>query len=82
MVFHESLYYGTKLDHSLINPNQLRYYGIQYNDNPYNKEKGLNITINNDLMIDMQSSGTKVRFETRVPTQSEMSSCERIIYND
>ena len=79
LAFHESLYYGSKLDHSLINLNQLRNYGIQFNDNPYDKEKGLNITVNSDLIIDMQSSGTKVKFETRVPTQNEMSSCEKLI---
>ena len=35
LVFNESLYYGLKLNHSLINPNQLRHYGIKCNDNPY-----------------------------------------------
>ena len=29
LIFHESLYYGTKLDHSLINPNELRNYGLK-----------------------------------------------------
>ena len=30
LVFNEILYYGTALDHSLINPNQIRHYGIGY----------------------------------------------------
>lgn len=34
LVFHESLYYGERLDHSLINPNQLRAYGISFWDKP------------------------------------------------
>jgi len=38
LVFHESLYYGTKLDHSLINPNQVRHYGIPFWDNPFDEE--------------------------------------------
>ena len=27
---HESLYYGTKIQHSLINPNQVRFHGLLY----------------------------------------------------
>ena len=39
IIINEALYYGTKLDHSLINPNQIRAYGISFWDNPYDKEK-------------------------------------------
>ena len=28
LIINEGLYYGSKLDHSLINPNQVRHYGI------------------------------------------------------
>ena len=34
LIFNESLYYGPKLDHSLINPNQIRNYGILVKKNP------------------------------------------------
>ena len=30
LIFHEALFYGKKLDHSLINPNQVRANGISY----------------------------------------------------
>ena len=33
LVFHESLYYGNELDHSLINPNQVRHMGNNMWDN-------------------------------------------------
>ena len=35
LVFNEALYYGNKLDHTLINPNQIRHNGIDYWNNPY-----------------------------------------------
>ena len=38
LVFHESLYYGNELDHSLINPNQVRHVGNDMWDNPYDRE--------------------------------------------
>ena len=35
LIFNEALYYGTKLDHSLINPNQIRSFGIDLWDMPF-----------------------------------------------
>ena len=43
LVINEDLYYGDKLDHSLINPNQVRHNHIHYWDNPYDKERPLSI---------------------------------------
>lgn len=79
MCVHESLYYGLKLDHSLINPKQLRCYGMQSKNNPYNRHNGIYIIVSDDLIIDMQSQGTKYRFEPRVHTKEEVLSCGRII---
>ena len=50
----EGLYYGKKLDHSLLNLNQIRSYGIPYWKNLYNKEWGLKIEINEELIIPLQ----------------------------
>ena len=52
---------------------------MEFNDNPYDRHKGLNIMVNDDLTIDMQSKGTKIKFESRVPTKDELRSCERVI---
>ena len=79
LVFHKSLYYRNKLDHRLVNPNQLRHYGIESNDKPYDKEKGLNMNINDKVIIAMQSYGTKVRFESRVPTEQKLLNCEHLV---
>ena len=71
LVFNESLYYGTKLDHSLINPNQVRHYGIEFWDNPFDKDKGLKIELD-EVLIRMKSEGTKVFFESSAPTDVEL----------
>jgi hypothetical protein len=34
LVVHEGLWYGDKMEHSLINPNQLQHFGVKVNDNP------------------------------------------------
>ena len=78
LVVNKALYYGTKLDHSLFNPNQFRHYGIGFWDNPYDKERGLKIDVNNDITIPMYSKGTKVLFQTRAPTAIELNTCPHI----
>ena len=78
LVFNEALYYGERLDHSLINPNQIRSYGIPLWDNPFDPAHGLSIDVNSSLKILLHASGTKVGFRTRVPTQHELATCEHI----
>ena len=78
LVFHESLYYGTKLDHSLINPNQIRSYGIPLWDNPFDDRQPTQIEVQPDLKIPLTPQGTKLLFKTRVPTSQELADCEHI----
>ncbi|KAI2500086.1 Reverse transcriptase (RNA-dependent DNA polymerase) [Fragilaria crotonensis] len=78
LVFNEALYYSTKLDHSLINPNQVRAYGIPFWDNPYDPDRGLSIDVDASLRIPLQPAGTKLQFRTRVPTADELRTCEHI----
>ena len=78
LVVHISLYYGKKLDRSLINPNQVRSYGIPFWDNPFDAAHLLSIEVDNDLTIPMRNSGTKVIFRSRVPTPQELTSCPHI----
>jgi hypothetical protein len=72
------LYYGEKLDHLLINPNQIRHYGIPLWDNPYDVTHNLSIEINSSLQIPLSALGTKVGFHTRVPTPDELATSEPI----
>jgi hypothetical protein len=78
LVFHESLYYGTALDHSLINPNQVRAYGIPLWDNPYDATRNLGIEVNEDLFIALHTAGTKIHFRTRVPSAQELQDCAHV----
>ena len=78
LVFNESLYYGTKLKHSLINPNQLRHFGIDVWDNPFDKTRGTLIDIDDELKVPLTTRGTKIFFNTRVPTRYELDNCQHI----
>ena len=68
LVFNESLYYGTSLPHSLINPNQVRHHGINVQDNPFDRNNEMGIMASDDIFIAMSSLGTKISFTSRAPT--------------
>ena len=73
LVINEALFYGEKLDHSLLNPNQLRHNHIGYWDNFYDKANPLNIEIPDTLTIPLHVNGTKISFTSRTPTNNELA---------
>ena len=78
LVLNESLYYGTKLDHTLLNPNQIRHNGVDFWDNPYDKERALSIQVDRGPTISLEFVGIKLQFESKVPTNEELNNCEHI----
>ena len=53
LIVNEALCYGTKLNHSLLNPNQIRYYGLKFWDNQYDIERGLKIELDDLVGVTM-----------------------------
>ena len=78
LVFNEALYYGTRLDHTLINPNQVRHHGIKFWDNPYDRERGLGIDVDGTLRVELKCQGTKIFFRSRAPSDEELRTCQHI----
>ena len=66
LVFHESLWMGNKLDHTLVNPNQVWAYGVSVQDNPFDT-KPLSITTD-DVFVKLYSEGRIICGDTRTPT--------------
>ena len=77
LIFHESLWMGDKLDHTLVNPNQLWAYSVSIQDNPFNP-KPLSITTD-DASVKLYSEGTIICGDTRTPTESELGQLPRLI---
>ena len=75
--FNEVLWFGTQMDHSLINPNQIRVTGIPLSDNPFDKTKELGIE-SDQCLIPFNCDGTTIFFNTQVPTNEEIECCEHI----
>jgi hypothetical protein len=64
------LWFGTLLPNSLINPNQIRSYGHEVNDDPFDLSRDFGINSEN-AFIPFDTTGTVIHFESRVPTKWE-----------
>ena len=51
---------------------------MDFNDDLYDKTRGLSIEISDELSKKIHSCGTKVLFDTRVPTKDELRGCQHI----
>jgi hypothetical protein len=73
LIVNEALYYGKKLRHTLLNPNQLRAHGTMFWDNPYDTTRDLCIEPVENVVIPLVFKGTKLIFESRAPNDDELS---------
>jgi hypothetical protein len=69
---------GNLLDHTLVNPNQLRAYGITVQDNPFSTAPIYISTEDNDFTIPLTSKGTILGVNSRTPTDHELQTCQHV----
>jgi hypothetical protein len=81
LIIHQALYFGNQLDHSLINPNQIRVTGIPVCDDPYDQYRYLGIDMG-DIHIPFQADGSTIYFNSRVPTKEELETCPYLTLTD
>ena len=79
LVFNEALWMGDTLPHSLINPNQLRAYGMLVQDNPFSHDPLVIEPPNDDVTIPLTTLGTIIYADTRVPTQEELATLPHVV---
>ena len=77
LVFHESLWMGDNLDHTLVNPNQHRAYSVSVQDNPFDT-KPLSITTN-DVSVELYLEGMIICGDTWTPTESKLGQLPQLI---
>ncbi|KAL7516516.1 hypothetical protein ACHAWX_001524, partial [Stephanocyclus meneghinianus] len=77
LVINKVLYFGSQMDHSLINPNQIRAYGIDVSDNPFDKDKDLGID-HTECFIPFETAGSTIFFESFVPSDEQLNSLQCI----
>ena len=77
LIINEALYFGNQMDHSLVNPNQIRAYGIDVSDNPYDRERDFGIQ-HDDCFVPFSTEGSTVYFDTFVPTDHQLETMRHI----
>jgi hypothetical protein len=80
--FNQVLWYGDKLNQSLINPNQLRHRGIPVCDDITDQNRRFGIDLYGELFIPFEMKGTTIYFDSRVPTKWKMQNCRIIVVTD
>ena len=77
LIINEALYFGNQMDHSMVNPNQIRAYGIDVSDNPYDRERDFGIQ-HDDCFVPFSTEGSTVYFDTFVPTYHQLETLRHI----
>ena len=81
LYFNQVLWYGKKMKMSLINPNQVRHFGVTVSDDPTDTARPFGI-IGQDFFVPFFMDGTTVYFETRAPTAWELENCRTVEVTD
>jgi hypothetical protein len=71
LIVNEALYFGDSMDHSLINPNQIRVTSIPVNDDPFNQTRPFGIG-HPETFIPFATEGATIYFTSRTPTNEEL----------
>ena len=76
----QGLYFGERMEESLINPNQVRSHGLYLNDNPFEPGElfGLH-DYETDVSIPFSVRNGIVSFKTRTPTETEIENCKHVV---
>ena len=78
LVFNEVIWFGMRMYHSLINPNQIQMIGISVSDELFDENRKLGISYKK-FFIPFQNYGTTVYFYLRAPTQHKTMEWNHII---
>jgi hypothetical protein len=71
------------LEHSLINPNQIRYDGHSLCDDPWDRRRSLGLVERDyNIFIPFQTRGTVIHFESRVPSVKELNTLPRLVLTE
>ena len=73
LIFNQGLWFGTKLENSLINPNQCRMHGIELCDDPFDPNRALSfVDPFTETTVPMEFGHSVVYFKSRAPTMEEI----------
>ena len=66
------------MDHTLVNPNQMRHFGIKVQDNPYNDTLLYLMMEDGDFVLPLAVQVTNIMVDTCTRTEEELQTCNQI----
>ncbi len=81
LLHNQVLWYGKRMKMSLINPKQMRHYGVTVSDDPTDSTRVFGATLD-DTVIPFKMDGTVVYFKSRMPSRYELDNCKTVIMTD
>ena len=79
LIFNESLWMGDSMRHTLVNPNQLRYYGTKVQDNPTSARPLHIMTESSEFNLELKIKGTVTFADTFTPTAKQLHDCPHVV---
>ena len=79
LILNEALWMGDSMKHTLINPNQLRHYGVKVQDNPCSIEPIHIMTEDSSFSLELKMRGTTIFADTYTPSEKELHDCPHVI---
>ena len=76
--YHQALWYGQEVANSLLNPNQMRFYGHRVCDDITDKNRQCGIEADNMLYIPFNMKGTVISFDSHVLTDQGLQDCRHV----
>ena len=76
---HEGLWMNTTMEHTLVNPNQLRHLCVTVQDNPYSRSLLYIEYPDHDFVLPLIVEGPNILVHTRTPTGEELATCRHIV---
>ena len=80
--FGQGLWFGERMEHSFINPNQCRSFVIAVCDDPADAYRPLGMELSGDYVVPFQMRGTICNFQSRSPSISEVETCKTFQVSD
>jgi hypothetical protein len=70
---------GGQMKLTLVNPNQLRAYGITVKENPFDRAPIFISTKDNEFTLPRYSKGNAIGVAPRTPTHQELQTCPHVV---
>ena len=79
LILNEALWLGNQMQHTLINPNQLRHFGLIVKDDTYAMDEPMRIEVEyGKFVMPQQYNGTVIYLDTCTPTDDNFRSLPHV----